>query len=629
MKNHLKHLSFLIKAILIALCFFSISRVIFYFYTADQFPNILDEGILGVFMHGLRFDLSSLAYINILFILLLVFPTQKRESKAYQQILKTLFISFNSFALLMNLGDVVNMHFTNKRMTADVLSFVLQGDDANNVAMDFIKDYWTIFIFWALLTFGLYKSYSYLQARQFFLRKSPNNWKSWLITLIVLALTVVSMRGGLQLRPIKNIHASYYGQGKYVPLILNSPFSILSTLGQKQLEEKKYFSSAQAKQYFNADLSFYSDSSHQKNVVLIILESFAKEYIGFYNNFEGYTPFLDSLMSQSLVCTHAYANGKKSIEGIPAIINGIPALTDKPYILSQYGAQKSNNIASILHGQGYETSFYHGGHPGTMGFDAYAEMAGFDDYVDMSKYPKSEKDYDGKWGIFDEPFFQFFADELDQNQAPFFASIFSLSSHHPYTIPKQHQGKFKKGELPIHESVGYSDYALKEFFKRAKQSDWYDNTIFVITADHTFKSTHKSYQNSNGLYAIPIVFHSPSDSLVGSIDKVCQQTDIFPSIIDYLKIDTNLVSFGNSIWADQGYAVNYLNDIYQFFEEEYLLQFNGEKSLALYNTSLDSLLKNNLILEVPDKALDLENKLKALIQDYNYRMIHNQLELDD
>jgi len=629
MKNHLKHLSFLIKAILIALCFFSISRVIFYFYTADQFPNILDEGILGVFMHGLRFDLSSLAYINILFILLLVFPTKKRESKAYQQILKTLFISFNSFALLMNLGDVVNMHFTNKRMTADVLSFVLQGDDANNVAMDFIKDYWTIFIFWALLTFGLYKSYSYLQARQFFLRKSPNNWKSWLITLIVLALTVVSMRGGLQLRPIKNIHASYYGQGKYVPLILNSPFSILSTLGQKQLEEKKYFSSAQAKQYFDADLSFYSDSSHHKNVVLIILESFAREYIGFYNNFEGYTPFLDSLMSQSLVCTHAYANGKKSIEGIPAIINGIPALTDKPYILSQYGAQKSNNIASILHGQGYETSFYHGGHPGTMGFDAYAEMAGFDDYVDMSKYPKSEKYYDGKWGIFDEPFFQFFADELDQNQAPFFASIFSLSSHHPYTIPKQHQGKFKKGELPIHESVGYSDYALKEFFKRAKQSDWYDNTIFVITADHTFKSTHKSYQNSNGLYAIPIIFHSPSDSLVGSIDKVCQQTDIFPSIIDYLKIDTNLVSFGNSIWADQGYAVNYLNDIYQFFEEEYLLQFNGEKSLALYNTSLDSLLKNNLILEVPDKALDLENKLKALIQDYNYRMIHNQLELDD
>jgi len=247
----------------------------------------------------------------------------------------------------------------------------------------------------------------------------------------------------------------------------------------------------------------------------------------------------------------------------------------------------------------------------------------------MSKYPNSEKDYDGKWGIFDEPFFQFFADDLDQKQSPFFSSIFSLSSHHPYTIPEQHEGKFKKGEIAIHESVGYSDYALKEFFKRAKQSDWYDNTLFVITADHTFKSTHKSYQNSNGLYAIPIIFYNPSDSIIGSIDKVCQQSDILPSIIDYLKIDTNIVSFGNSIWADQGYAVNYLNDVYQFFEEEYLLQFNGEKSLALYNTSIDSLLKNNLILEVPEKALDLENKLKALIQDYNYRMIHNQLEQDD
>ena len=178
------------------------------------------------------------------------------------------------------------------------------------------------------------------------------------------------MRGGTQLRPIKNIHASTFGKGKYVPLILNSPFSIMSSLGEKGLKEKNYFRPEIAKSYFDAKTSHSADSANYKNVVVIILESFSREYIGYYNNFKGYTPFLDSLIRQSLVCQHAYANGKKSIEGIPAVLSGIPALADKPYILSQYGSQKGNSIASLLSQHGYDCSFYHGGHPGTMGFDA-------------------------------------------------------------------------------------------------------------------------------------------------------------------------------------------------------------------------------------------------------------------
>ena len=264
-----------------------------------------------------------------------------------------------------------------------------------------------------------------------------------------------------------------------------------------------------------------------------------------------------------------------------------------------------------------------------MGFDAYAEMANFDSYIDLSAYPDKEKDYDGKWGIFDEPFLQFYKVELDAKQAPFFSAVFNLSSHHPYTIPEQYKDTFKKGPLAIHESIGYSDFALQQFFKEAEKSAWFNNTLFVITADHTFKATHKTYQNANGLYAIPLVFYSPTDSLDNSIDKVCQQADILPSIIDYLNIDTSFVSFGNSIWNDKGFAVNYLNNIYQYFEEGHLLQFNGEESLALYAVEKDSLLKNNLLLQRPELHQKMENHLKAYIQEYNHRMIHNKLELNE
>ena len=629
MKNHLKHLLFLGQSIALSLLFFLLTRLIFLYFTFDQFPLVFEDGILGLMFQGARFDLSAIAYLNVFFILLSIIPTRKREGTGYQTVLKTLFLFFNGIAIFLNLSDIVNVQFTGKRMTAGIVAFLSQGDDANNVAGDFIQDNWFLFVIFFGLIFTLYKSYTYLQKNQFFLHRSKNNWKSYLLSLLVLSLTVLAMRGGTQLRPIKNIHASYYGQGKYVPLILNTPFSILSTLSEKGISEKKYFSPQEASLYFNAAKSFTADSVVQKNVVVLILESFSKEYVGAYNNFKGYTPFLDSLMQHSTVCENAFANGKKSIEGIPAVLSGIPALADKPFILSQYGAQKGNSIASVLKNQSYNSSFYHGGHPGTMGFDAYAEIADFDSYVDLSNYPNYEADYDGKWGVFDEPFLQFFKTELDAKTQPFFSTVFTLSSHHPYTIPQQYENKFPKGEIPIHESVGYSDYALKRFFDEAKKTDWYSNTLFIITADHTFKSTHKEYQNSKGLYAIPLVFFEPSVNTFTSISKVCQQADVLPTVIDYLQIDTSIVCFGNSIFDSTGFAVNYLNNIYQIFEGDYLLQYNGESSIALYKCKEDRLLKSNVLVDKPKIAKAMQQKLKAIIQEYNYRMLHNKLQLDD
>ncbi len=629
MKNHIKHLFFLAQSMLLALVFLGLSRLVFLVFTFSQFPLIFTDGLIGALVQGLRFDLSALAYINVIFIVLSLIPSRKRETKSFQKLLKVLFMFFNSFALFLNLADIVNVQFTGKRMTADILSFISQGEDANNVAGDFMKDNWYLFLIFFALILALYKAFTFIQNRQFFLNRSRNNWKSYLISVFCLFLTVIAMRGGTQLRPIKNIHASYYAQGKYVPLILNSPFSILSTISEKGIKEKKYFSKPEAQSYFNSKHSFTSDSLNKKNVVVIVLESFSREYIGAYNSFDGYTPFIDSLMNYSTVCTNAYANGKKSIEGIPAILSGIPALSEKPFILSQYGAQKGNSIASIVKKQGYHTSFYHGGHPGTMGFDAYAEIADFDAYKDLSDYTDYENDYDGKWGIFDEPFLKFFKSELDSIKEPFFSSIFTLSSHHPYTLPKEYKSKFKKGELPIHETIGYTDYALKQFFLEAKNSTWFNNTIFIITADHTFKATHKEYQNSNGLYAIPLLIYEPLKREPILITKTCQQTDILPSLVDYLQIDTSIVSFGNSIFDSTGFAVNYLNNIYQYFENDYLVQFNGEKTLALYNTKEDSLLNNSLLIQNKDLAVKMETKLKAIIQDYNHRMIHNKLQLDD
>src|SRR5690606_14279042 len=137
----------------------------------------------------------------------------------------------------------------------------------------------------------------------------------------------------------------------------------------------------------------------------------------------------------------------------------------------------------LLGEKGYETAFFHGAPNGSMGFSAYMQLAGIKNYYGKNEY-NNDDDFDGIWGIWDEPFMQFMAKKLDTFKQPFFSSFFSLSSHHPFKVPEHYAGKFPKGQLPLHEPIGYVDNALRQFFNTASKSEWYKNTLFVIVADH-------------------------------------------------------------------------------------------------------------------------------------------------
>ena len=230
------------------------------------------------------------------------------------------------------------------------------------------------------------------------------------------------------------------------------------------------------------------------------------------------------------------------------------------------------------------------------------------------------------WGIFDEPYLQYFNTELSKKEQPFFSTVFTLSSHHPYTIPEKYEGKFDKGNLNIHESIGYADYALQQFFTAAKKEKYYKNTLFVLVADHTAQTEIPLYQGRAGMYRIPLIFHF-DDKLKGVSNVVSQQADIFPSVIDYLDESAEFISFGNSVFSDSTdyFAVNYLNGLYQFIEDDFVLHFDGESAVSLYNFKNDPNLNTNLIEEDKHIALKKEEKLKAIIQQYNNRLIKNNL----
>ncbi|MGO3307288.1 MAG: LTA synthase family protein, partial [Sphingobacterium sp.] len=288
------------------------------------------------------------------------------------------------------------------------------------------------------------------------------------------------------------------------------------------------------------------------------------------------------------------------------------------------------SIAELLGAEGYQTAFFHGAPNGSMGFSAYAKLAGIKHYYGKSEY-NNDKDFDGMWGIWDEPFLQFMAGKLDTFQQPFFASFFSLSSHHPFKVPAAYEGEFPKGPLPVQEPVGYTDNALRQFFQRAKHADWYANTLFVICADHATVSYLPEYNTAANAFAIPIIFYRPGGKLKGYSDKLVQQIDILPTVLQYIGYDKPYFSFGFNAFSPRkdNFLVNNIGGMYNFFKGDYFMSHNGKHPVSLFNLREDRYEKNNLVTKLPSVSDSLDMQLKAFIQQYNDRMIRNDLVAPD
>jgi len=457
---------------------------------------------------------------------------------------------------------------------------------------------------------------------------------SYSLKLLIFAIWVVLfvfVVRGTALRPCSLLTANEYTSTHNLPLIVNTPFTIIQTIDKDDLAPVKYLNTRDIERQFSPVIKFRKDGQQFKkvNVVIIILESFSKEYIDFFGAKKGLTPFLDSLLNNSLSFKYSFANGKKSMEAIPSILASIPVLMDNPFITSQYSFDKINSLASLLKKEGYNTSFFHGGLNGTMGFDNFSRIAEFDNYYGKNEY-NNDKDYDGKWGIFDEEFLQFFASKLNTFKPPFISSVFTLSSHHPYKLPPKYpEGKFK-GKTDFEKSINYTDFSLRKFFNTASHMSWYENTMFVISADHTSSSTEPFFLTQYGNYCIPIFYFTPGDSSIkGRSGIITEQVDIMPSILDYLNYSKPFISFGKSVFDSLSthYAVQYINGNYQLISGDHILMFNGEKSTALFNFKSDNMLYKNILSVSKATSDSLEIFLKAFIQTFNSRMIDNKMTL--
>ena len=607
----------------------------FYEINKSLFPQVDGSSLWKMMLGGVKFDIVAILYLNILFILFQIIPIPFKYNNVYQRISKWIFVITNSIGIGLNLVDFAYYPFTLKRTTGTVFTQFSNEENLLKLLLDFLVDYWYLLLVFIALMYILAKLFDFIQLR----KPAKLSWKFYLIQsstfLFIVFLFIGGVRGGWahSTRPITLSNAGDYVKSpEEMSIVLNTPFSMLKTLKAVSLKEEHYFNKEELNRLYQVTHQPTDTASFKKlNVVFLILESFGKENVGALNseleNYKGYTPFLDSLIGESYTFKRSFANGRKSIDALPSVITGIPSVGE-PFVLSIYSGNQTTSIAKLLGDQGYETAFFHGAPNGSMGFSAYTQLAGIKQYFGKNEY-NNDADFDGIWGIWDEPFMQFMADKMDTFQEPFFTSFFSLSSHHPFKVPEKYADKFVKGPTPLQEPIGYTDYALRQFFAKASKSKWFKNTLFVICADHSSQSFLPEYQNVANSFAIPIVFYYPGGDLKGISDKLVQQIDIMPTVLNYLNYPKPYFAFGFDAFDSNqdNFVVNNIGGSFNFYKGDYFMTYDGEKVTSLYNLKTDKSLKNDLVNKTDSIQLDLDKSIKAFIQRYNYGMIHNELTL--
>ncbi|MCQ2289401.1 MAG: LTA synthase family protein [Muribaculaceae bacterium] len=626
----------LVCNLLLVYILFTVTRIIFVCCNTALYSDHITAGyMLSMLAAGLRFDTTAILYLNCWMLLAFLLPLHVKERAGFYRVMRWIFVVVNFIGISANLCDCAYFPFTGRRTTWSVLQeFGGEGNMATILLHESVS-YWYLFIVGAAMCWVLWKCFVSPDERWH--ERFKAKWRYYLAQAAALAvaavLTLGGMRGGFTtaVRPITISNANQYvTHAVDAGIVLNTPFSIMRTMGKKAFVERDYMTMEEAaKVYSPVHMPADTAQFRPMNVVVLILESFGKQASA-----RGFMPTIDSLAVKGRSFEYSYANGRKSIDGMPSVLASIPSFVE-PFFLTPASLNDLSGLAGELSkNKGYTSAFFHGAENGSMGFQAFARSSGFQQYYGRTEYNQDPRyhgddDFDGTWAIWDEEFLQYYCDKMSEMKQPFMTSVFTASSHSPYRMPDRYKGKFKEGPHPLYACISYSDQAVKRFFEKASKQPWFNNTIFVITADHATAADDPEYITDLGHYKVPVIFYVPSMPELSGSDstRIVSQIDIMPTVLGLLGYDRSYVAFGQDALKsapESTYAINYLpgSNWFQYLEGDWMLQFDGDQVVHAYRFKEDTLQKRDLCGKHP---ANVEKRMKSIIQQYMYRMNHNDM----
>ena len=630
----------LLRRIALLYAVLMLCRAAFWAYNAAQLGALPQTGLRQLLGGALLFDTASVVYADGLFVLLSLLPLHLRERRWYRNLLFGYYVAVNSlFVVAANLADAVYFRYTQKRFTADEIFFA-DNDNSLQLVGKFMAENWYLVLAWLALTALLAWGYGRRVREESLLRRGwPYYAGSTAILLLAAGLCIGGARGGFtrMTRPITLSNATLYASDNaQANLILSNPFCILRTVGSAGgVGYRKYFPPEELGRWFTP-VHMPADSAavdlSGRNVMVFIMESMSAEHSAHLHpelyadrQVKGYTPFLDSLMQAGYCFERMYANGTRSIQALPAVLGSIPSFKT-PFVLMPQALAPTRQLPRILRDKGYATAFFCGSAAGSMGFGAYARSAGIERLYSREDYEArhGRDDFDGYWGIWDEPFLQYAGEEMSALPEPFFAALFTLSSHHPFVVPDAYRDLLPEGLTRNHKCVAYTDNAFRRFFARYAGEEWFRRTVFVFVADHVssekFADATRVFPGDHHIIGL---LYTPDGALRGRYDEAVSQIDLMPTLLGLMGNREPYFAFGRDLFGEQtpegGFALAY-DSGFEAVGGDRLLFFDERRTTGSYRT--DDLRREHDLRNDPEAAA-LERRVKAFVQQY-YRHLEQK-----
>ncbi|MGB4205041.1 MAG: sulfatase-like hydrolase/transferase [Bacteroidales bacterium] len=558
-------LIYLLRYTIFWMVFFILARLLFLLYHHDKSFSIPIRDWINIFYHGIKMDASMTGYLVMLASLItgIFFFSGKISGLIIKTYSALVLLGFS----VIMLADMELYRHWQFRIDATPLFFLMSPREA--MASLETKQL-LLFISGVLVIFaGSYYCFNIFIHK---IKPKKTHWLSIPLFILIAVTTIIPIRGGFGLASMNPGKVYFSHQVFYNHAALNVGWNFLHSVLKSESMNKKYPEYIQdetAKQVFENIMAENSDTinvfnNSRPNIVMIILEGFTSKVIEPLGGLNDITPGFNSLAEEGLLFTRFYASGDRSNKGLIAILSGFPAQSSQSVIKSVSKVAKLPSITKRLRAEGYHSTFYYGGDIDFSNIRAYLYQSRFQNIISQDDFPGSLKK--SKWGVHDEYVFERLSADLDTTSGPFFRVLFTLSSHEPFDIPCEPGFPGNTENERFLSSIAYTDQCLADFFQKVRTKPIYDNTLFIILADHGHRLPDNTSYYEPLKFAIPMLWLGGALKTQGVIDRVGSQTDLARTLLARLNLEAEEFRFSQDLFASSSNPFTYyaFNDGFGF-----------------------------------------------------------------
>ncbi|ELV8626678.1 LTA synthase family protein [Vibrio cidicii] len=545
----------------VALGLLTTSRVLLAVWQADRVSAA--EGWLNLIVQGIRVDIATLSWLFILPALLAaLFPVQGIFGKIWRTLLRLWLVAGLWILVYMELATPPFIMEYDLRPNRLFVEYLIYPKEVFSMLWSGYKLELFIGLIGSVATLWFGWKWSEKVTAQ--TQQVKWRWRP-VLAVAVIILGVLGARSSLGHRPLNPAMVAFSSDPLVNDLVLNSAYSVFFAINNMKSERSavqfygkmdtnrviELVKQSSAKEnYLPGSLPTlnFNPATHQgkkKNLVILLQESLGSRFVGGLGGLP-LTPNLDQLLKEGWSFTQMYATGTRSVRGIEAVTTGFPPTPSRAVVKLSKSQTGFFTIADLLQKQGYHTQFIYGGEAHFDNMKSFFLGNGFEQIVDEPQYDNPE--FKGSWGVSDEDLYTKADQEftrLNQQGKPFFSLVFTSSNHSPFEYPA---GKIEPYDAQFNtrnNAVKYSDYALGTFFDKAKKSDYWDNTVFIIIADHDARVY--------GSQLVPVEhFHIPALILGKDIapredDRLANNLDMPPTLLSLIGVDATTPMIGRDL----------------------------------------------------------------------------------